>query len=89
MSMSTIAQTAAITSGSVNILHPLEMMRQMRLIAQNPVIATDVQVKLIMPPYLELQDEWKKQVITVIVIVKVLVVVFEHNPFSTVTVSDA
>ena len=41
-----------MTSGTVNILDPLELMRQIREIAQNPVIATNVEVHFILHPAL-------------------------------------
>lgn len=40
--MEALSSCAAITSGTVNILHPLEMVRQIRLISQNPILATEV-----------------------------------------------
>ena len=48
--MQHLSSCAAITSGTVNILHPLEMVRQIRLISQNPTLATDVEVVYLMPP---------------------------------------
>ena len=48
--MQHLSTCAAITSGTVNILHPLEMVRQIRLISQNPIIATEVEVVYLMPP---------------------------------------
>ena len=43
------------TSGELNILHPLELVRQLRKIAQNPTIARDVEVSIILHPILELE----------------------------------
>jgi hypothetical protein len=48
--MQHLSSCAAITSGTVNILHPLEMVRQIRLISQNPTLATEVEVVYLMPP---------------------------------------
>ena len=48
----TVSRPAVMTSGTVNILDPLELMRQIRLISQNPVIATDVEVHFILHPSL-------------------------------------
>jgi hypothetical protein len=45
-----LSTCASITSGTVNILHPLEMVRQIRLISQNPVLASEVEVVYLMPP---------------------------------------
>lgn len=46
--MDALSQCASITSGTINILHPLEMVRQIRLISQNPTIATEVEVTFLM-----------------------------------------
>ena len=48
LNMKKISQAASLTSGTVNILNPLELMRQLRLISQNPVVATNVNVKAIL-----------------------------------------
>jgi hypothetical protein len=47
--MESLSVCAEMTSGTVNIVNPLELVRQIRLISQNPVIATGVAVKLILP----------------------------------------
>eukprot|EP00118_Oscarella_pearsei_P013307 m.105432 g.105432 ORF g.105432 m.105432 type:complete len:807 (+) comp37219_c0_seq1:49-2469(+) len=60
-SLAHVSQCAALTAGTVNVLHPLELVRQMRLISQNPVIATDVQVSVILHPALELDRESSPQ----------------------------
>lgn len=39
-----LSNCASITNGTINILHPLEMVRQIRLISQNPIVATEVEV---------------------------------------------
>ena len=46
--MDALSQCASISSGTVNILHPLEMVRQIRLISQNPTLATEVEVTFLM-----------------------------------------
>lgn len=48
--MDALSQCASISNGTVNILHPLEMVRQIRLISQNPTIATEVEVTFLMHP---------------------------------------
>lgn len=48
--MEALSSCASITNGTVNILHPLEMVRQIRQIAQNPVVATEVEIMYIMSP---------------------------------------
>ena len=50
VNMQTIGQCAEATQGSVNVLHPLELSRQIRLIGQNPVVATDVEVSTLLHP---------------------------------------
>jgi len=45
-----VQQCADVSGGTVNVLDPLEMMRQLRLIAQNYTIATAVDVTLILHP---------------------------------------
>lgn len=48
--MDALSRCAAISNGTVNILHPLEMVRQIRLISQNPTIATEVELTFFMHP---------------------------------------
>jgi hypothetical protein len=38
----------------VNVLHPLELVRQIRKISQNPVVATDVSMTIVTHPNVEL-----------------------------------
>ncbi len=51
--MDALSQCAAISNGTVNILHPLEMVRQIRLISQNPTIATEVELTFLMHPAIQ------------------------------------
>ena len=60
--MQYIARCAQITSGTINILNPLELMRQIRLIAQNPVIATGVEVTFFLHPALRFDRATDSQV---------------------------
>lgn len=60
--MQYIARCAQITSGTINILNPLELMRQIRLIAQNPVIATGVEVTFFLHPSLRFDQTTDNQV---------------------------
>ena len=39
-----------LTSGAMNTLNPLELDRQVRLLSQNPVVATDVSIDIIAHP---------------------------------------
>lgn len=43
------------------MLHALELVRQIRLISQNPVVATDVQLSVILHPSLELDRTMSPQ----------------------------
>ena len=58
--MEHLSTCASITSGTVNILHPLEMVRQIRLISQNPIVATEVEVVYLMPLLVSAADRRKK-----------------------------
>ena len=40
---------ARVSSGTINTLNPLELNRQIRQLAQNPVVATDVQLTIRLP----------------------------------------
>ncbi|ELR11576.1 Ras subfamily protein [Acanthamoeba castellanii str. Neff] len=44
--MDCLSRCAEMTSGTVNIVNPLELVRQIRVISQNPVIATNVKTSL-------------------------------------------
>ena len=55
--LSAISQAASITGGTINILHPLEMVRQIRSIAQNVIVATEVEVRMITHPCLLLKTD--------------------------------
>ncbi len=48
--MDALSACATITNGTVNILHPLEMVRQIRLISQNPTVATEVELMYYLHP---------------------------------------
>ncbi|XP_061173237.1 circularly permutated Ras protein 1-like [Saccostrea echinata] len=51
-----VSKCADISGGTVNVLNPLEISRQLRLISQNYVIATYVTVTLFLHPELEVDD---------------------------------
>eukprot|EP00058_Branchiostoma_floridae_P000234 XP_002585722.1 hypothetical protein BRAFLDRAFT_133020 [Branchiostoma floridae] len=57
-----VSAAAATSGGTVNILHPLELVRQIRQIAQNNLVATDVRVTLMVHPALlvERNDQERK-----------------------------
>ena len=56
-SMSALGRCAELTSGNVNIVKALELQRKMRQIIDNPVVATGVQVKVLVHPALHFRDE--------------------------------
>ena len=64
--MDALSQCASITSGTVNILHPLEMVRQIRLISQNPTIATEVEVTFLMHSAISTEGKSESKKITLI-----------------------
>ena len=45
-----LSSCASITNGTINILHPLEMVREIRQISQNPIVATEVEVVYLLHP---------------------------------------
>ena len=51
-----VSKCAEISGGTINVLNPLEISRQLRLISQNYVIATYVTVTLFLHPELEIDD---------------------------------
>ncbi|CAH1791039.1 unnamed protein product [Owenia fusiformis] len=53
----TIGQCVTETSGTINILNPLELIRQLRLISQNPTVATDVILKCFLHPDMQFERE--------------------------------
>ena len=64
--LSAISQAASITGGTINILHPLEMVRQIRSIAQNVIVATEVEVRMITHPCLLLKTDKITKVIHIL-----------------------
>eukprot|EP00211_Chloroparvula_japonica_P004689 CAMPEP_0119128714 /NCGR_PEP_ID=MMETSP1310-20130426/6756_1 /TAXON_ID=464262 /ORGANISM="Genus nov. species nov., Strain RCC2339" /LENGTH=613 /DNA_ID=CAMNT_0007119079 /DNA_START=17 /DNA_END=1855 /DNA_ORIENTATION=+ len=48
---------ANLTGGDVTILHPLELVRQIRKLSQNPVVASDVSVGVLTHPILVLDEQ--------------------------------
>ncbi|KAK3093559.1 hypothetical protein FSP39_017307 [Pinctada imbricata] len=51
-----VKECAEISGGTINVLNPLEIMRQLRLISQNYIVATTVCVTLLLHPDLEVDD---------------------------------
>lgn len=47
--LETLGIISDVTSGTVNVLHPLELITQIVRISQNPVIATNTSLKLLAP----------------------------------------
>lgn len=52
-----VQQCAIVSGGTINVLNPLEMMRQLRLIAQNYIIATAVDVTVVLHRDLTFDEE--------------------------------
>ncbi|XP_070561239.1 circularly permutated Ras protein 1-like [Ptychodera flava] len=52
-----IKQCAKISGGTINILHPLELAREIRQIHQNPVVATEVEMTVMCHPALYIMQE--------------------------------
>ncbi|XP_064623154.1 circularly permutated Ras protein 1-like [Lineus longissimus] len=61
-----ISIAASMTGGTVNILNPSELTREIRFLSQNPVIATDVTAKIILHPTLCFDDPNIKEVTTIL-----------------------
>ncbi|KAH3765380.1 Ras GTPase [Pelomyxa schiedti] len=57
VALETLGNCADATHGTVNIVNPLELLRQIRLIHQNPIISTDVKISFALPPTIEVVDE--------------------------------
>jgi len=51
-----VARCAEISGGTINVLNPLEMIRQLRLISQNYVVATAVSITLQLHNEMEIDD---------------------------------
>lgn len=47
--LETLGVISDLTSGTVNVLHPLELITQIVRISQNPVVATNTSLKLLAP----------------------------------------
>lgn len=62
--MEALSSCASITHGTVNILHPLEMVRQIRLISQNPIIATEVELTYLMHSAIKLDKKSESKYVT-------------------------
>ncbi|EGG24575.1 type A von Willebrand factor domain-containing protein [Cavenderia fasciculata] len=56
-----IGRVSEDTKGKVTTIHPLEMAREIRKLTQNPVIATDVEMSVILHPHLEFNKYDSKQ----------------------------
>eukprot|EP00727_Mastigamoeba_balamuthi_P004461 m51a1_g14012 putative ras gtpase (969) ;mRNA; r:1089721-1092844 len=57
VALDVLGRCASATHGTVTIVNPLELVRQIRAIHQNPVIATDVRVALVLHPLVEAVDQ--------------------------------
>ncbi|XP_064603913.1 LOW QUALITY PROTEIN: circularly permutated Ras protein 1-like [Liolophura sinensis] len=52
-----VGKVTVITKGTINIVSPLEMTRQIRQISQNPVVATAVDVRVLLHPSLVFEEK--------------------------------
>lgn len=59
VSLDRLSVVCSKSNGNVDILHPLELVRQIRKISQQEVIATDVSVKFTVHPNMEIIDGGK------------------------------
>jgi len=55
-----LGNMAQITGGEVTIVKPLELQRKMRAIIDNPVIATDVKIRIFLHPYMSVMSYGKE-----------------------------
>lgn len=51
VNLDNIGAAADATGGTVNVVNPMELVRQVRLISQDPVVATGVTTRLFLPPF--------------------------------------
>ena len=56
MELQKVSRCAEISGGTINVLNPLEMIRQLRLISQNYVVATAVSITLQLHEEMEVND---------------------------------
>ena len=56
MGLQKVSRCAEISGGTINVLNPLEMIRQLRLISQNYVVATAVSITLQLHEEMEVDD---------------------------------
>jgi hypothetical protein len=56
MKLQKVSRCAEISGGTINVLNPLEMIRQLRLISQNYVVATAVSITLQLHEEMEVDD---------------------------------
>ncbi|KAJ8309347.1 hypothetical protein KUTeg_014221 [Tegillarca granosa] len=59
--LQSVSKCANASGGTVNVLNPLELMRQLRLISQNYVVATSVSVIMMLYPELHVDDPLQPQ----------------------------
>ena len=56
MELQKVSRCAEISGGTINVLNPLEMIRQLRLISQNYIVATAVSITLQLHEEMEVND---------------------------------
>jgi len=57
MGLEAVGKAASVTSGTINIVNPLELVRQVRSIYQNSIIATGVKISLFLNKLLVFREE--------------------------------
>ncbi|XP_054758753.2 circularly permutated Ras protein 1-like isoform X1 [Lytechinus pictus] len=63
LQMEHISNTVSITGGNLNLLDPHELTRQIRQLGQDPVVANDVELTLVLHPILQFDETMTEGVI--------------------------
>ncbi|XP_072166437.1 circularly permutated Ras protein 1-like [Diadema setosum] len=63
LQMERVSNAVSITDGSLNLLDPHELTRQIRQIGQDPVVATNVELTLILHPVLQFDESMTEGVV--------------------------
>ncbi|XP_030854579.1 circularly permutated Ras protein 1 isoform X1 [Strongylocentrotus purpuratus] len=63
LQMEHISNTVSITGGNLNLLDPHELTRQIRQLGQDPVVANDVELTLVLHPTLQFDESMTEGVI--------------------------
>ncbi|XP_071490582.1 circularly permutated Ras protein 1-like [Diadema antillarum] len=63
LQMETVSNAVSITDGNLNLLDPHELTRQIRQIGQDPVVATNVELTMILHPVLQFDESMTEGVV--------------------------